>query len=79
MLEKKIKVCVNATFNSAMLILTQIPKMYFSSVYYDFYRQRWIRMTVRFWISMPDGPDAIYIFMITAEILARSLANFHCQ
>ena len=36
-------------------------------------------MTVRFWISMPDGPDAIYIFTITAEILAPSLANFHCQ
>ena len=33
-------------------------------------------MTARFWISMPDGPDAIYIFTITAEILARSLANF---
>ena len=38
-----------------------------------------IRMTVRFWISMPAGPDAIYIFTITAEIAARSLANFHCQ
>ena len=22
-----------------------------------------IRMTVRFWISMPDGPDAIDIFL----------------
>ena len=36
-------------------------------------------MTVRFWISMPDGPDAIYIFTLTAEIHARSLANFDCQ
>ena len=34
-------------------------------------------MAVRFWISLPDGPDAIYIFTTTAEILARSLANFH--
>ena len=38
-----------------------------------------IRITVRFWISMPDGLDAIYIFTITAEILARSLGNLHCQ
>ena len=38
-----------------------------------------IRMTMRFWFSMPDGPDATYIFTITAEILARSLANFHFQ
>ena len=57
----------------------EISKMYFSSVYYDFYRHGWIRMTVRFWNSVPDGPDAIYIFTITAEILERSLANFYCQ
>ena len=41
----------------------EISKMYFSFGYYDFYRHRWIRMTVRFWISMPDGPDAIDIFL----------------
>ena len=38
-----------------------------------------IRMAVRFCISMPDGPDATYIFTLTAEIQARSLANFDCQ
>ena len=38
-----------------------------------------IKITVRFWISMPDGLHAIYIFTITAEILARSLGNLRCQ
>ena len=51
-------------FLSAIMIITDTAGM---------------RMTVRFWISMPDGPDAIYIYTITAEILACSLANFRCQ
>ena len=37
------------------------------------------RTTLRLRISMPDGPDAIYIVTISAEILSQSLANFHCQ
>ena len=65
-------VCINTTigniknvfFLSAIMIFTDIAR---------------IRMTVRFWISMPDGPDAIYIFTLSAEIQARSLANFDCQ
>ena len=62
-----------------MLMLKKYQKCLFLSATLIFTDTARIRMTVRFWISMLDGPDAIYIFTITAVILARSLANFHCQ
>ena len=73
-----IKVCINTTFNSALLMLTKYQKCSFLSAIMISTDTARIRMTVRFWICLPDGPDAIYIFTTTAEILARSLAYFHC-
>ena len=52
---------------------------YFPSATMIFTETVRIRITVRFWISMPDDLHAIYIFTITAEILARSLGNLRCQ
>ena len=62
-----------------MLMLTKDQNCVFLSAIMIFTDTSRIRMTVKFWISMPGGPDAIYNFTITAEILARSLANFHFQ
>ena len=58
-----------------MLMLTKYQFLFSAiMIFTDITRKR---MTVRFWISVPDGPDAIYIFY-DKEILARLLANFHC-
>ena len=59
-------------------MLTKYQKCSFLSAIMIFTDTARIRMTVRFWIFPPDGPDAIYIFTTTAEFLVRSLANFHC-
>ena len=61
-----------------MLMLTTYQKFIFISAIMNFTDTARIRMTVRFWVFTPDGPDAIYIFTITEEILVRSLPNFHC-
>ena len=64
-------VCTNTTFNSAMLMLTKCQKCIFLSAIMIFTETAKIRMTVRFWTSLPDGPDAIYIFTIIAEIMGN--------
>ena len=54
-----------------MLMLTKYQKCIFFSAIMIFTDTAKIRMTVRFWISLPGGPDAIYIFTIIAEIIAN--------
>ena len=56
--------CTN--FNSAMVMLTKNQKCIFLSATIIFKDTARIRMTMSFWISMPDSPDAIYMFTITA-------------
>ena len=44
-----------------MLMLTKYQKCIFLLAIMIFTGTARIRMTVRFWISIPDDPDAIYI------------------